>query len=273
MLLGIDIGGTTINFGLVENSGVVGKKCVPSFSKGDSLTQTLDYLVSSIDDIITPDVKSIGVGVPTIVDPVYGIVYDAANIPSWTEVRLKNFLEKKYGIPVQVNNDANCFALGADSKVGNNYRVLVGVTLGTGTGVGVVSGGKLFSGSYCAAGEISTLPYLDSTYEDYCSKKFFINKGLDCKETADAAFSGDVRSVSVFKEFGTHIGAFLSVVMYAYDPGCIVLGGGISNSFSLFRDSMMESLRSRYCYARPLNNLEITAMPQEEIALLGASLL
>lgn len=273
MLLGIDIGGTTINFGLVENSEVVGKKCVPSFSKGSSLPQTLDYLVSRIDEIITPDVKSIGIGVPTIVDPVNGVVYDAANIPSWTEVRLKSFLESRYGIPVQVNNDANCFALGAYAKVRNSCRVLVGVTLGTGTGVGIVTEGKIFSGAFCGAGEISTLPYLDATYEDYCSSKFFINKGLGCKETADAAFSGDIRAVSVFKEFGAHMGALLSVVMYAYDPGCIVLGGGVSNSFSLFRDSMMDSLRKSFCYARPLNNLEITAMPQEEIALLGASLL
>ena len=64
---------------------------------------------------------------------------------------------------------------------------------------------------------------------------------------------------------------FLSVVMYAYDPDCVVLGGGITRSYALFQESMWNTLREKYPYTRALSSLCIQAMPEEEIALVGAA--
>ena len=81
MTLGIDIGGTNLCFGLVEAGKIVQGFSVPSFPPGASLQQTLDYLSAQIRRIIRPEVKRIGIGVPTVVDIHRGIVYDTLNIP------------------------------------------------------------------------------------------------------------------------------------------------------------------------------------------------
>lgn len=273
MLLGVDIGGTTIGLGLVDGYKVIRKDSVVSFAKDATLEDTIAYLKSIIEGFITPEVKRIGVGVPTLVDSSEGIVFDATNIPSWREVPLKKILETHFNLPVSVNNDSNCFALGAAAEISDPSGIVVGITLGTGIGVGVISEGKLFSGKTCGAGEIGALPYCGKDYEEFCSSKFFANKGLTGAQVAEAAAEGDENATAVFAEFGTHLGTFLSVVMFAYDPDCIIIGGGLSRSFDLFRESMMAALEKNYPYTRSLNRLKVMAMPQEGVALLGASLL
>lgn len=271
MILGVDIGGTTINFGLVDKKEVVKKVTVPSFEKNATQSQTLAYLGDRIAEILEPGVEKIGIGVPSVTDPVKGIVYDAANIPSWDVVPLKEVLEKRFGIPVFVNNDANCYAVGAAALVKQPAHVVVTVTLGTGTGVGIVIDGVLFAGTHCGAGEIGALPYLDSEYESYCSKKFFTSHGFNGKKLSMAAAAGDAQALALFREFGTHLGAFMAVVMYAYDPDCIVLGGGIAHSFPYFEESLWASLRQRFPYGKTLEDLRIEAMPNEDVALVGSA--
>ena len=273
MLLGIDIGGTTISLGLVEGKEIVKKVCIPSFNKGATLQETLDYLSDAIAGIISPEVSSIGIGVPTLVDPDRGIVYDAMNIPSWKEVHLKEYLEKRFGVPVAVNNDANCYAIGAQALAGGSHHVLVCVTLGTGTGIGIVVDGKVVCGDNCGAGELCSVPYNGADYESFCSRKFFLARGRDGREAADAAAAGDPATLEFFNEFGRHLGELLALVMYAYDPGCIVFGGGIAYTNPWFRESMLKTLRAKYIYPHVLERLRIEFMPDADTALLGASLL
>lgn len=271
MLLGIDIGGTTINLGLVKGSDIVVKKTVPSFAKEWTKQQTLDYLCDQISGIISPEVEHIGIGVPTLVDPVRGIAYQAANIPSWDEVNIKEAVEKRFGVPVSVNNDSNCFALGAAAKLGVRDRVVVGITLGTGLGVGVIVDGKLLDGTHCGVGEIGALPYNGHDYEEFCSKKFFTARHLGGKEAYDAAENGSEEALAMFDEFGRHLGEFLSVVMFAYDADCIILGGGVANSYKHFKTSMEKTLGMRYPYVKALESLRIEVLPQGDIPVLGAS--
>ena len=91
-----------------------------------------------------------------------GIVYDVGGLPAWREVHRKERFEKRFGVPVSVNNDCNCFALGV-CRFGeaHGYRDVVCIALGTGVGAGVVIGGKLYCGRNTGAGEIGGIPYLD----------------------------------------------------------------------------------------------------------------
>ena len=271
MLLGIDIGGTTINMGLVKGSVIVSKKTVPSFEKEWTKQQTLDYLCEQINGIISPEVEHIGIGVPTLVDPAKGIAYQAANIPSWDEVNIKEAVQKRFGVPVSVNNDSNCFALGAAAMLGAGERIIVGITLGTGLGTGVIVDGKLLDGTHCGVGEIGSLPYNGHDYEEFCSKKFFTSHNLDGKAAADKADEGDPAMVELHNEFGRHLGEFLAVVMYAYDADCIIIGGGVANSYRHFEKSMKETLAARYPYTKGLESLRIEVLPQGDIPVLGAS--
>ena len=275
MTLGIDIGGTNLSFGLVEDGKVTRGFSVPSFAPGATLEETLEYLASQIQKIFNPAVEKIGIGVPSVVDVKKGIVYDTQNIPSWTTVPLKEFLEERFPVPVAVNNDANCYALGvygtypADAKP----ETLVAITLGTGMGLGIVDGGRLFCGANCGAGELGCLPYGDSIIEDYCSKKFFTGAGLNSKEAYKAAEAGDPAALAFFEEFGRHMGAALCAVMYAYDPDRIALAGGIANNHPFFRRAMETYVKENFPYRKAVERLKIDICTDSNLPVIGAALL
>ena len=272
--IGIDIGGTNLCLGLVENGQISNMFSTPSFSPESTMEQTLEHLSNQILKIFHSGVDKIGVGVPSVVDVKRGIVYDTQNIPSWKEVPLKEYLEDRFHVPVSVNNDANCFAMGvygtypADSKP----ETLVAVTLGTGVGMGIVNEGKLFCGANCGAGELCCLPYKDSILEDYCSKKYFTGAGWDSKEAAKAAKAGDSDALLLFDEFGRHLGALVCTVMYAYDPTHIALAGGIANNYPFFCQAMEDYIWANFPYRKPLENLKIDVFTDDNLPVLGASL-
>ena len=86
---------------------------------------------------------------------------------------MKEVLEEEFKVAVAVNNDSNCFALGECLfGEGRSFSHMVGITIGTGIGAGVIVGRRLYCGQYVGAGEIGSLPYLDSDFEHYCSSFF-----------------------------------------------------------------------------------------------------
>lgn len=275
MVLSIDVGGTNLCLGLVDNGVVINMTSVPSFSPSATLEQTLEYLAEQIAIMLLPSVRKIGIGVPSVVDVDKGIVYDAANIPSWKEVHLKSFLEKRFGLPVSVNNDANCYAMGAYGVYPEDAKpdILVTVTLGTGIGIGVVDHGCLFSGVNCGAGELGYLDYKDGCLEEYCSRQFFEKYGLKPHEASAAASAGDVEALRLFDEFGRNLGHALMILMFAYDPSHIVLGGGIANSLPLFRDSMIGYMNEKFPFKKNIEKLIIDVCTGGEIPIIGASLI
>ena len=275
MILGVDLGGTNLCIGLVKDNVVVSDVSVPSFAGDATLGQTLEYLAGQIAGIFTSEVKKIGIGVPSVVDVEKGIVYEAANIPSWKEVHLKEFLENRFGVPVSINNDANCYAMGAYGRLSgvSSPDVLVTVTLGTGLGIGVVDHGRLFCGYNCGVGELGYIDYKDGCLEEYCSRQFFDRHGVQCHEAAAAAMNGDADAIGLFNEFGRNLGYALGLLMYAYDPSHIVFGGGIANALPLFRSSMEEYVREHFPFRSNVDRLHFEAMTGNEIPIIGASLI
>ena len=275
MTLGIDVGGTNLVLGLVKDGQLVRKTSAPWFPREATLQQTLDILSERIEGMLTPDTEKIGIGVPTVVDVDRGIVYDAVNIPSWTEVPLKACLEERFHLPVAVNNDANCYAMGvygaypADAKP----AVLVVITLGTGVGMGIVDRGRLFCGANCGAGELGSLPFRGATLEAFCSKQFFNGTGWDSLGASQAARSGDARAQALFKELGENLGDLLCTVMFAYDPSHIALGGGVAHNYPLFREAMEARLQRDFPYKKSLERLQIDVFTDDDIPVIGASLI
>lgn len=273
MKLGIDLGGTNMRVGLVAGDTIIAKEIVPCPSR-ESENVVLEALASLIERNMTPDVDGIGIGVPTLVDSARGIVYNATNIPSWREVHLKDFIAGRFGVEVAVNNDANCFALGeARFGAGRDCGGLVGVTLGTGVGGGLVVDGKLYSGRNTGAAEIGELPFRTHTFEYYCSSVFFEREyGISGKDAAAAARAGDVAMQAVWREFGTSVGTLMKAVMFAYDPDVIVIGGGIASAFELYQPAMIQELSS-FPYPESLRNIRIEPSRLVDVAILGAAAL
>ena len=118
-----------------------------------------------------------------------------------------------------------------------------------------------------------SLPYQDSILEDYCSKKFFTGAGWDSKAAARAAQDGDPEALLLFEDFGRHLGALVCTVLYAYDPTHVAFGGGIANNYPFFHRSMERYLRENFPYRKALERLQIDIFTDNDIPVIGASLI
>ena len=272
-IIGVDLGGTNIRAGKVVEEKIIQltKEPTPATS---SQSEVLEKLIAVIDSCFDKNTKSIGIGVPSVVDVEKGIVYDVVNIPSWKIVPLKDILEDRYKVPVYVNNDANCFALG-EKYYGKarSFKSIVGLTIGTGMGSGLIFNGKLYEGKNCCAGEFGNIPYLNSNFEHYCSGQFFSEeKSISAVEANNQALLGDQAAIQLFSEFGFHLGQAIKSILYAYDPEIIIIGGSLTKAYDFFKPAMYAAIRN-FDYPGVLANLKIEISELEHSAIYGAAAL
>lgn len=272
-VIGVDLGGTNIRSGRIEDYKIAEFYSQKINSDGTS-NIVIAEVIHSIRSIMDKSVCGIGIGVPSLVDTERGIVYDVQNIPSWKEVNLKDILEDEFHVPVYVNNDANCFVAGEKYfGLAKNYSNIVGLIIGTGLGAGIYTNGKLYSGTNCGAGEFGMISYKDRNYEYYCSGQFFINEHkIDGFDLSQLAEFNDPKALSIFDEFGMHLGYAISAIMYSVDPEFIVLGGSVSKSFKYYKRSLFTLLDS-FPYSRSIGKLKIAVSELPHPAILGAAAL
>jgi glucokinase len=271
-LIGVDLGGTNVRAGLIDRNRLVALEKNPTHGHAKA-SVVVEEICKTIAAVFRPGVSGIGVGVPTIVDVEKGIVYSANNIPSWHMVPLKKLLEKRFHVPVYINNDANCFAIGElHFGEARGYKNVVGVICGTGLGSGVAFNGKLYSGTNCGAGEIGNIPYLGKNLEYYCSGRFFKREyGIDAFTAEQRADQGDKKAKKMFAAFAEHFADMIMTVLYTFDPEIIVLGGGVSLAYRHFKEPMWEIIRAKYHFQSSLKNVKITVTRKPHIAVLAAA--
>ncbi len=272
-IIGIDLGATNIRGAVVADekiSEIISRRIQ---TKGTE-EQVLEDVYSLIDALIDKDIKAIGIGVPSVVDVKLGIVYDVIHIPSWKEVHLKELLETRYRIPVFVNNDANCFALGEHYfGKGKDAVDMIGLTIGTGLGAGVIINNHLYAGRNCGAGEFGMVDYLNHNYEYYSSGSFFQNVyGLNGEEVFKNAKNGDEHALKLYAELGKHLGNAIKMIMYTYDTELIILGGSVQLAFDFFEKAMWERIKT-FEFPKSIEHLQIKTSALENSGILGAAAL
>jgi glucokinase len=272
-IIGIDMGGTKVGIGRVENGRIVRHVSAAVSAQGTE-QEVIAELVGAVEQVFDPDVAGIGVGVPSVVDVERGIVYDVQNIPSWKEVRVKEVLERRFHRSVYVNNDANCFAVGEKHfGKGVKYHHLVGLIVGTGLGAGIILNNRLYSGPNCGAGEFGMVPYKDSILEHYASGQYFTRTcGVRGEEVHSRAMRGEREALAIFEGFGAHLGDALMIIMLAVDPEAIILGGSVSRDLPFFEKAMRERMEV-FPYHKTLERIVIEVSNQPQIAILGAAAL
>ena len=272
-IIGVDLGGTKVSAGAVSDSKVrrMVRREVPSQEAADVV---LDSIMDAVGEVFDSSVIGIGCGVPSVVDVAEGIVFDVENIPSWRKVHLKAALEERFGVPAVVNNDANAFAVGEYVfGAGRQFRNLVGLTLGTGLGAGIIIEGRLYSGVNCGAGEIGMMAHKGLTLEDYCAGPFFPREyGMGGEAVFGRARAGDARCLAIFEHFGREFAEGVMVALYAYDPEAIILGGSISSAFEYFAPGLREGLQA-FAYPHVIERLVIASSELQNAAVLGAAAL
>lgn len=271
--IGIDLGGTNIRGGRVEENQVSGILSCRTNAQG-SVEEVLHDLFSLTDQLIDPAVAAIGIGVPGLVDAGQGLVLDVVNIPSWQKIPLRQWMEERYGLPVFINNDANCFALGEYYfGKGGGCSSMVGLTIGTGLGSGIILNKKLYCGRNGGAGEFGMIDYLDQVYEYYASGQFFQNVyGTEGETVFAGAKKGDATSLRMFEEMGTHLGNAIKTILYALDVELIVLGGSVRHAYPYFEKAMWQRIRT-FAYQKAREAVRIEVSTLEHSGLLGAAAL
>lgn len=272
-ILGIDMGGTNLRAGLLDGGQLSRLEAIALHSQGHE-DEIMGQVYDVIDRFGKDRIDGIGIGVPSVVDVDRGVVYDVVNIPSWKSVPVKDRLEQRYGVPVYVNNDANCFAVGETYfGKGKGHNNVVGLILGTGLGSGLILNGKLYSGWNCGAGEFGVIPWKDGVLENYCSGQFFRKF---CNSTGEQllaeALLGSQQARNTFSEFGNNVGKAIEIILLAVDPEIIILGGSVSKSYEFFREGMRDALSS-FPYPRTVQRVLIDVSQTEHIAIRGAAAL
>ncbi len=272
-VLGIDIGGTNIRGGVVnenELTTIISRRV----NAMGSVEEVLQQLFSLTDELINNSVTAIGIGIPGLVDIEQGIVFDVINIPSWKKVPLQKWMEERYKIPVLINNDANCFALGEFYfGKGKGCNSMVGLTIGTGLGSGLILNKKLYAGKNCGAGEFGMIDYLDKYLEYYASGQYFTNVYLtDGEVVFKKAGEGDKKALKMYEEMGAHLGNAIKIILYALDVELIIFGGSVRYAYPYFSKSMWQQMET-FAFQKSVKNLRIEISELKNSGILGAAAL
>jgi glucokinase len=272
-IAGIDLGGTLIRGAIVQGDKLTGMT-IRNVLSAAPVDLVLDQLFALLDQLMDASIEAIGIGVPGLVDHKTGIVSDVVYIPSWKKVALQEILTVRYNLPVVIDNDANCFALGEFYfGKGKESGSMVGLTIGTGLGTGIIINRKLYAGLHGGAGEFGMMDYKDHCYEYYASGQFFKNiYGIEGELVFLHATKGDEQALEMYKVFGTHLGHAIKAIMYALDVELIILGGSVSKSFPFFAETMWDAIKT-FAYPIPLKRLRIEVSSLENSAILGAAAL
>ncbi len=259
-VLGIDVGGTKVEIASVVDGRALEPQRAPT--PVDDTDALLDAIEALARRVIERDgePEAVGVGVPSQIDFATGTVVSSVNIPL-EGVPLRDELQSRFGVPVFVDNDANCAAQ-AEAEIvdGAPTRHLLMLTLGTGVGGGVIIDGHVFRGATGLGAELGhmvieadgrkcpgrTCPNR-GCLEAYASGKALeIAAGRPGREVEDAARAGDAAAREHLNELGRWLGVALASFVNMFEPEHIVIGGGFgASAYDLFIDAAIEEARSR----------------------------
>ncbi len=273
LYIGVDIGGTSIVAARFSESELLERTEVPTGASRPA-EEIMESLYEAIEKVITDEVIGIGIGMPGFMNVETGEILQINNIPSFNGFAIKPKVEKRFNLPAFQNNDANCFALGeAYYGAGKKYTNMVGVTLGTGLGGGIILNRKIHTGLMGGAGELGCVPFHGGISEDICSAALFKNKykstGVELYKKAKA---GDQESQAVFDELASNIGELLRIVMYVLSPEAFVIGGSVANSWDLLEKPLRKEV-DKFLVPMISSKVELVPAQLDNAGLYGAAAL
>ncbi|NOY78008.1 MAG: ROK family protein [Calditrichaeota bacterium] len=284
--MGVDVGGTKTTAALISETGELIGDIYKGPTRADRSTQEVEQNIADPirqalenADIPPEDILGIGMGLPGPLDAKAGLLLTPNNLPSLHNYPVQKRMEQRFGLPVKIDNDANVFALGeAIFGHGRGSNILIGLTLGTGFGCGIVIDQKIFEGATGTAGEIWLSPYGDSMFEEYISGRGlarmyekYSGERVIGPEIESRARLGQEAAIQAWEEFGRHLGIIISHMVNFLDPDAVVIGGSISHAFDLFGSSLRKALFENI-NPRPAEHVKIfQSKLGEQAAMFGAA--
>ena len=289
--IGIDLGGTKIEAAILDTQNRV------LFRERISTEATLgpDHILNQIHLIykqacshIENQPHSLGLGTPGSISLKTGLLKNS-NTTCLNGQPLRKMLEQTLGRTLVIENDANCFALAeAILGAGKGYELVFGVILGTGCGGGIVIDGKIRKGPQSIAGEWGHMSIDPNRPLCYCGKKgcvetFISGGGLErqfqllTKQTVSAeqilslSLKGDPNAKSLIANWHRNTGRSVANVINVLDPNIIVMGGGLSNEPSLYKEGI-EQIRN-FVFNDELTTPIVKNSLGDSAGVIGAALL
>jgi glucokinase len=281
VVMTLDAGGTSFVFSAIAGNRPVAPGLVLS-SHADDLERSLSTLVEGfrrVQSQLTAPPAAISFAFPGPADYASGIIVRPPNLPAWRDVPLGPMLEEKFGLPTFINNDGDLFTCGEAAsgflpyvnglleRAGSpkRFRNLLGVTLGTGFGAGIVRDGELFTGDNSASGEIWLMRHKREPHRNVeegasiraIQRKFAELTGKRLEETpdpraiaevADAAAPYSAAARAAFQHLGETAGDAIAQAITLLD-GLVVIGGGIAGAYRHFLPALIDEMNA--CFEAP----------------------
>jgi glucokinase len=267
LTIGVDVGGTKVAAGVVDERGRIIEKLKRS-TPSASPERTAQVISDAVLELLGRHrAAAVGIGAAGFVDEVQSSILFAPNL-AWRDEPLKRHVEEHVGLPVVVENDANA-AVWAETILGaaRGHEHVMLVALGTGIGAGIVMNGQLYRGRWGIAGEPGHYRVVPDgrlcgcgnrgCWEQYASGSALVAEarefarrspgaavrllqlggglaeGINGPEVTQAALEGDAAALRCFEIVGGWLGHGLAALAAILDPGCFVIGGGVSDAGDL----------------------------------------
>jgi glucokinase len=275
-VIGVDLGGTKILAGVVDDRGQVERRWeypTPTASQGELLAG----LDAAIEEILTDDIAALGFGLPSPIDQKAGRALQAVNIPLDESVDFRGRMRERFGLPVGIENDANAAAY-AEFRFGaaRDVETMVMLTLGTGCGGGAVVDGKLFRGwaefghmvivhdgipcQGTCTGRGHLEPYVTGVAATKLAQAEF-GPAVDAHRLVRLANEGEQRAVEILDGIGRHLGSGIGTLVNIFNPQLVVIGGGFAAAGDFVLEPAREVMRrealARVGYRIPIVRAEL----------------
>ena len=303
-VIALDLGGTKLLSGVVDDEGVVEKRVVgptDTSSEAAVLTQVEEAVQSLLDD----EIGAIGMGMPSTIDQRRGAAVDSVNIPV-TDVSFRDLLRDRFGLPAAIENDANAAAL-AEHRcgAGRGSQHMVMLTLGTGVGGGLILDGELYRGAIGAAAELGhvTLDLHGPPCQGRCPGHGHLEamasgtaadgfareaaernpegdlgraasegKTVDARLAVELAVRGPGDARDVLDHVGFHLGVGIATFVNIFNPELVVIGGGFARAGDLLFEPARKVVAERALSPGRDDVKIVPALLGVEAGLIGAGL-
>lgn len=311
--IGVDLGGTTIKVGLVdETHHIIDHTTLPTQSErpAEAVIQDMAKMCQTLIEkhqLKLEEIKAIGIGCPGLVNAEEGIVLSSSNL-NFKEVKVRELFKTYFNIPVYIENDANCAALGeALAGAAKGARSALVITFGTGVGGGLILDGKIYTGAYFGAGEIGhqviNIHEVErcgcgrrGCYEQYASARALVKRAEEaakCHEESllrelvkksdsgkmngkiifEAAHQGDATALEVLEEYYHYIACGAANLINIIEPEILVLGGGISGQGEFITLPITRHIKEEVYGGLSLKTAIKAAKLGNDAGIIGAALL
>ncbi|MGN0745157.1 MAG: ROK family protein [Aristaeellaceae bacterium] len=308
---GIDVGGTGIQVGVVDETGHIIAKSSMVTEVGAPYQEQIAGMARCVQEAMDKaglpmsELKSVGAGVPGLADQKTGMVTYCPNI-HWNDVPFREEFQKHIDKPVFIDNDATVAGLAesvAGVSAGSDSSVFL--TLGTGVGGGIVINGKVWNGAHGVGSEIGHMILEadgepcncgnNGCLERYCSATAIIRMAreqmdnhpdsliltmsegdkakINAKIVFDAAREGDPTAVKVFRRYIRYLGQAIANIVNFLDPEVVVLGGGVSKAGAFLLDAVRAEVPKYVLYkTMPIARIELARLGPDA-GIIGAAML